>query len=295
MKRVKVVGFMCIFFLAAVFVTKAWAQGELDQLKEELKAMREKMESLQKRIEQLEQEDKAKVEKIEALSAELQEQKSKSYELGEGVTPFGKERIKLSGYYSLHYEESENSDGSFDLHEVELYVDIPISDKFKAFTSLEWEHGGAFEAGETGEGEIKIVQGWLDWYISQWANLRFGKILTPFSDLNLIHADPLLPTDQDPLMVKRGRLPTTSTGVEFFGSVFPAEWEINYWLGVGNGKGPAPNSSDVNQDKTFYGRIAFSPPLGNKGKLKLGLSGMSGEDGNLNNAEENVVGTTFFL
>lgn len=280
---------VCVFSFCLAPAAQA---DELSELKAQMKAMQEQMEAMQKRIEELEKEDKSKLTKIDELRQDLEVTKAQAaagplegYELGEGFAPLGEEGLRLSGFSALSFENSENVDSTFKLSHFNLYVDIPVGEDFKAFGEIEFEDGGS-----SAEGTVKMERAWLDWYLEDWAKLKFGLMINPFDRWNLIHADPLVPTTTKPLIVNQGRMMEHVLGAKLFGSVFPGDWEIDYHLGFANGKGPTPKSQDVNEDKMIFGRVNFIPPLGDKGDLEFGFSAMTGEDGNLSDADENMVG-----
>lgn len=263
---------------------------ELSDLKAEFRQMRRQMEAMQKKIEQLE---KDKISKTQGLGAGVPP--VAGYELGEGIAPLGQEKIRFSGFGSISFENSEDANSTFKFRHFNLYADIPINQDFKAFGEIEFEDGGV-AGGSNPEGQVKAERFWLNWNIADWANIRFGKIINPFDEWNILHADPLLLTTTKPLLVNNGRMMSHMVGVTFLGSVFPKDWEINYYLGVSNGSGPAPTSADNNENKMFYGRAQFVPPLGDKGELKVGLSAMTSRAGDLEDflsdlrVKENMLG-----
>lgn len=201
------------------------------------------------------------------------------------------EGAKLGGFGSILYVNQEHIPPSFKLRAFHLYVSVPLEEKFTSLAEVEFEDGAHLDAMGGGEGEIMLHRFWINWKLNENSNLKIGRDLNPASGpYTLIYAHPLLPTAIKPLKVNRGRLPQDVMGIQYWGNVLSGDWEVAYWLGADNGLGPTPANTDTNNNKTIYGRVQLTPPLNNTGDLKVGLVGMSGEDGNLANAKENGAG-----
>lgn len=295
------------FLLAMPAMPPSAAADEVAALREEMRQMRlqmqeqmKKMEELQARLDRTEQANKTQAANLAALEKVAVESQpagvaAGGYQYGEGLAVPGT-GVTLAGYIDAHYEDSQASPSTFDIHEIGLFVNAPIGENFKVFSELEFEHGTAYLSnGTSEEGEIKMARGWLEWTLADWAKVKFGKNYTPMSLWNLTHAYPLIPSHRYPLMVSNSRVPRAFTGIQLDGILLPKAGEFDYYLGVGNGKGPLPFSTDNNQNKMIFGKIIYLPPLQGKnvGDLHIGIYGLLGRDGSTSDAEESLGGSEF--
>lgn len=123
--------------------------------------------------------------RLERLEKELQTLKTeKSAQAAQGG---GSPRLSIGGYGEINYNNYDDSDkqDQFDMRRFVLYVGYRFSDSIKLISELEFEHG-FFENGE-GNGELAMEQAYLNFRLSDAANIRAGLMLMPVGLLNEYH------------------------------------------------------------------------------------------------------------
>ncbi len=152
-----------------------------------------------------------------------------------------------------------------------------ITERIQVAAEIEIEHGGP--QNNQGNGEIKIEFATMDYLIEDWANLRFGIILSPLGRFNLLHDSPLNDLTLRP-MVSRLIIPSTlsESGLGLYGTFYPTRLsKVDYECYVVQGfdgdktlfseqdgvsKSKGSQKSDNNENKAILSRVAFSPFLG---------------------------------
>ncbi len=153
-----------------------------------------------------------------------------------------------------------------------------VTDRIQVAAEIEFEHGGTNN--NQGDGDVKIEFATMDYRIEDWANLRFGIILSPLGRFNLIHDSPLNDLTLRP-MVSRLIIPTTlsESGLGLYGTFYPTRLsKVDYEFYVVQGfdgesqnvfsekegvrKSKGSQKTDNNQNKAIVSRVAFSPILG---------------------------------
>jgi hypothetical protein len=236
------------------------------------------------------------------------------------------DRVKLGAYGSVRYEASslEDQHSTFTFRRFVLTADANIAPRLHAMMELEFERFRQLELEKTAapaeggltveqtvegtnESEISFEQGWLQYDIEDWLNMRAGAVLVPLGRFNLHHDDNLWDLPRRSL-VDRGVpvLPVAAAwdelGVGFLGNI-PAgrQQQLDYQLYVLQGAALSPEfeqiaktrtpdrtesaievkfapatgtfGSDVKNGKAVAGRLAWSPRLGHE----LGGSGYFGQ------------------
>ena len=159
---------------------------------------------------------------------------------------------------------------TFDQHRFVPFIFSEVSDRIHVAAEIEFEHGGNVD----GDGEIKLEFATLDVTFHEAASLRGGVILSPLGRFNLIHDSPLNDLTNRPLMA-REIIPTTlsESGMGLFGTLYPSEGTVvGYEVYMVNGfneaaatrlrSGRGSQSEDNNEEKSFVGRLNYSPALG---------------------------------
>ncbi len=153
-----------------------------------------------------------------------------------------------------------------------------ITERIQVAAEIEIEHGGP--QNNQGDGDIKIEFATMDYLIEDWANLRFGIILSPLGRFNLLHDSPLNDLTLRP-MVSRLIIPTTlsESGLGLYGTFYPTRLsKVDYEFYVVQGfdgdskqlfseadglrASKGSQKSDNNENKAILSRVAFSPFLG---------------------------------
>lgn len=289
--------FAALFFLPLYSFSYA---DEVSDLRKQMKDMQQRMETMQKKIDALEAKDKAgrltetteapksaagKIAKLEEDVAYLQQQNN-------DVLGKLKDMLKFNLYATLEFENFQHSHSGFDARNVELLVNARLTDRLKGFSEIEFERTAQTSLGSR-QGEVEVEQGWVEYALNKYFNLRAGVILVPFGKFNLQHFDPFQELTDRPLAMRRV-VPVTwaeagagITGQAFLGdklarSLFP-ELNINYQIFSVNGltnaitdtglrEASGAFGSDNNNNKAIVGRLGISPFSG----TEIGLSGYGG-------------------
>jgi len=292
-----------MFLLAALFFLVSVSFGfadEISDLRKQMIDMQYKMETMQKKIDALEAKGKTvrasettelpktaveKIAKIEEDVAYLQQQNNDA--LGKL-----KDMLKVNLYTTLEFEHFQRRHSQFDARNVELLIRGQLTDRLKSFAEIEYERTAQTSAGSR-QGEVEVEQGWIEYAINQYLNLRGGVILVPFGKYNLQHFDPFQELTDRPIAMRRV-VPVTwaEAGAGFSGQAFLGKnlgtsllsnLNLNYQLFVVNGltneitdRGLRDASgafgSDTNNNKAVVGRLGISPFSG----TEIGLSGYAG-------------------
>lgn len=203
----------------------------------------------------------------------------------------------VGGYMDIQYRSQrkasiENGYGgttnTFDQQRFVPFIYADITEHVKMAAELEIEHGIREEGGPDRELEFGLEFAHIDYLINEPFNLRAGILLVPIGKFNLLHDSPLNDLTDRPL-VSQFIIPTTvaETGAGFYGSFYPGRTsKLDYELYVTTGPcGYAPDGTpsvneqdgtrgarqrkcaatdglDLNNGKSFVGRLAYSPMLG---------------------------------
>jgi len=207
--------------------------------------------------------------------------------------------VSVGGYADIEFKDFQNEKSTFDQHRWIINIGAELGERLRFYSEYEIEHGGP-DASNSGDGEAKVEQAWIDYLIHDWINVRGGALLVPFGRYNLYHDSDLQDLTDRPI-VARDIIPTTWTesGAGFYGEFNPVfgDYEdlmIRYEGYVINGLdagfsdtslsgGKGSLKADNNNNKALVGRLAMSPFLGHE----IGLSGYTGAYGT---AGEDITG-----
>jgi hypothetical protein len=175
----------------------------------------------------------------------------------------------VGGYIDHELFWNDNAK-TFDQHRFVPFIFSEVSDRIHVAAEIEFEHGGNVDGG----GGIKLEFATLDIAFHEAASLRGGVILSPLGRFNLIHDSPLNDLTNRPLMA-REIVPTTlsESGMGLFGTLYPsAGTVVGYEVYMVNGfneaaatclrSGRGSQKYDNNEEKSFVGRLNYSPSLG---------------------------------
>lgn len=177
---------------------------------------------------------------------------------------------------------------TFDQQRFVPFIYADVTEHVKIAAELEIEHGIREEGGPDRELEFGLEFAQIDYLMHEAFNLRGGILLIPIGKFNLLHDSPLNDLTDRPL-VSRFIIPTTmaETGAGFYGTFYPGRTsKVDYELYMTTGpcgyepdgtptvneqdgtrgarqrKCAADDGLDINNGKSFAGRLAFSPVLG---------------------------------
>lgn len=164
--------------------------------------------------------------------------------------------IKLSGYTQVRYRVRDDNNDTFDIRRARLTLKGDISKRFSY--KLQYEFGGTHQ---------KLLDAELGYEFNPHFKLTAGQFKIPFSQENLVSSakldtinrsrvvEALIARSKDVLGNQNGR----DIGVKIGGSFWQASdnYLFDYTVGVFNGSGI--NTSDLNEQKDFIGRLIFHP------------------------------------
>ncbi len=218
---------------------------------------------------------------------------------------FSKNPLSIGGYGEMYYANPDDGDDFADVYRFITYFGYKFNDWIVLNAEIEFEHGANAEDG----GEVVIEFMYLDFLLSQEANLRLGHVLVPMGLVNLKHEPTLFNTVQRP-EVENKLIPSTwhengalvygrfdTVGVEYTAGVINALNVNNQdtidatsgWIRHGR----QGSSSKAPFDPAFVGRIDYTGVNG----LLMGASVYHGGGSNLKNDSINDVSglkTTMF-
>lgn len=250
--------------------------------------------SLEERVKALEEQNNVLTEEVLASQSDgfTLVDTEKSYNgLGSAASKvyFSKNPLSIGGYGEMFYANPEGKDDYADVYRFITYFGYRFNDWVILNAEIEFEHGANAENG----GKVVLEFMYLDFLLSQEANLRLGHVLVPMGLINLRHEPILFNTVQRP-EVEKLLIPSTwhENGVLVYGKFENLDLEytagvINA-LNVNNGytingeskwirEGRLGSSKNAPFDPAFVGRVDYTGVNG----LMLGASVYYGGGSNL--------------
>jgi len=126
----------------------------------------------------------------------------------------------MGGYSSAGLTLERNGEAQAAINEVSLIVTWNGGSRWSLFGELELENPLSWNDDRqfhTKESHVDLERLYLDYNISEKANIRAGRFLTPSSRWNLLHAPPLVWTSTRPLATSR-LFPEETNGAMVFGA-----------------------------------------------------------------------------
>ena len=144
---------------------------------------------------------------------------------------FSKNPLSIGGYGEMFYANPDNGDDFADVYRFITYIGYKFNDWIVLNTEIEFEHGA--DSSDDNGGKVVVEFFYLDFLLSQEANLRLGHVLVPMGLVNLRHEPTLFNTVQRP-DIEKYLLPSTwhENGALVYGR-FDAT-SIEYTAGVIN-------------------------------------------------------------
>ena len=198
--------------------------------------------------------------------------------------------IGISGFFDMEFNKLDTSnstlnplisdEGTFSNSHLNIYFDSQVSPRFRFFSEVRLLNQPSTLFTEENladrfQGSLSIERAWVDWNYRNQLNIRVGKFLTPYGIWNVEHGGPILISTRTPLLLRKQLFPESVAGVQVYGKIFPANFQLSYYAWIGNGKGPSAALQDANEDKAIGGRIAIRLPL--RQKIELGISAYRGD------------------
>jgi len=268
------------------------AQDELESMRLEMEQLRAMVESLSQQVQTLTQDNEPNKAEFQGYQVQLQEIRedvdtlSESSQSGGGI-PDG---LSIGGYADVHanFDNGSESD-EIDFHRMVLYLGYEFTDWIKFHSETELEHAW------TDDGYVLLEQAYVDFLLSDQANIRAGRVLAPIGIINQNH-EPTLFNGVERPNVSKYIIPTTwsTDGAGLFGQINPA---LSYQAYVVAGlDGDSFSSSGIRggrmksrqslNEVAFTGRLDYRPfeeALAHVDQsLRFGLSGFYGGLDNVN-------------
>jgi len=233
--------------VASALSTSLFADAETDVLKQQLKALME-------RLDKLEAQDKVYEEKAAVMQQQNNEIAEKTDSLLEETanlqTGFNfnvvnpdfshngmgaaaskvytsKSPLSIGGYGEMYYASKEDADNIGDIYRFVPYIGYRFNENIVLNVELEFEHGGAKpDDEEYGYAVIEFM--YLDFMLSDAFNVQVGNLLVPMGLINLRHEPTLFNTVQRP-NVEKYLIPSTwnSNGAIAYGSIGESGFTYN--------------------------------------------------------------------
>lgn len=300
--------------LAAIMpISLVWADD-----KEELQALKERIQALEANINQ---QEKKSEERTNKLATEIQktrlgqlvpEKAELKSQWGLGPAASGVYNVasglSLGGYGEANYrafvDDAEGKKNTADLLRLVTYVGYKFNDNILFNSEIELEHANTEEmGGVSGEdsGEVAVEFAYLDFLLEKQFNVRAGSVLIPMGFINEIHEPPYFFGVRRP-EVEQVIIPSTwnEMGFGFFGQG-DAAGTVEYRTYLVNGlrasrfedsgirEGRQSGNRALMEDVAWTGRLDYSPNV--IPGLLVGSSfwvGNSGQDEDFNGSSPNV-------
>jgi len=209
--------------------------------------------------------------------------------------------LPIHGYFNLNYADSNLTgvEQTFDQENFALLFDYELDEQFRFGAELLFRHGTEIDVDQTavyGEGEVLVPEAYLDWKFSDAHILKFGKFLTPYGNWNIPLRSPAKYLSVwEPILIRRDLFPRMMTGIQYYGKTPAGNIDFLYNVYLGNGKGWRAHSEDDNNNHGIGARLALLCPFGSSGTFEVGASGYYGQDGTLNDENQDVFGVDAVL
>jgi len=254
-------------------------QAEIAALRAELALQKAELERQKEELERQKSDAAAASEATLAtlntpLDTDEYEEKLRFY----GFMDMGLQKLWI-GESSVARSTVETTASTFVLGNVNLYIDARPLPDWRALAEVRFTNHphGQFMAGFPGQpfqrtdttiqdassasggwatvnwGSIVMERAQLEWSGADWFNVRAGYWLTPYGIWNVDHGTPTLIALNVPMFVVFETFPARQLGIDLWGTVHLAPWNLEYHLYVSNGR--TPGQLDHTDDKMLGGRL----------------------------------------
>jgi len=296
-------------FIALLFLFSLDLIAEDSSQNQRIKELEEKLKSVTEEVQKLKStgESDANLKEIEerlnVLAEEIDNIKSAAivkkptYEQVFGMGPAASkvykanQGISIGGYGEIIGQFPEDGDNTLDALRAVMYFGYKFNDRIIFNSEIEFEHGSTEENLNGQAGEVSVEFSYLDFLLTEQANLRGGLVLAPFGIINEVHE----PTTFYGVLrpdVERFIIPTTwrEVGVGLFGGLSEfVPGSLTYKAYVMNSFDSRGFTASSNRDArqngnralannvAFVSRIEYDPFPGLKfgGSIFLGNTGQN--------------------
>lgn len=165
---------------------------------EKISVDKEEYENLKKAVEFLMSQQKETMEKVtraEEKADEATEIASATADVVEDSPLDTFKGVSIGGYGEVHYNNLDADDSDRDLDEIDLhrfvvFLGKEFTDDLRFVSEFEIEHGGVESDGSPLDGEVEIEQAYIEYDITDNAQVRGGAFLIPLGIINETHEPP---------------------------------------------------------------------------------------------------------
>lgn len=228
--------------------------GAINQMQEDIKALKQENEGLKKRLDSVEG-DQEEFRHNDELFSRLME---------------------VSGYADVEYAltDQESVNNRFRIKHLSLFFTKDLQKEWKLFSELEFEDAPLVVSNNNtdtvtkSQGLVFLEQMYVQYHPSYDWDLRAGRFLTPAGIWSIYHYPPYVPTQRAPLMFKV-IFPEVSDGVVLRKSFPIADNMLDAHFYLANGAGN-PGGVDRNDSVSYGTRVNYA--LDTLGQFQFGAS-----------------------
>jgi hypothetical protein len=182
------------------------------------------------------------------------------YRPGRGLR-LGDTGFTIGGFATATATRLEGESGRFGLEALDLFVFFDPTPYLHVFADFSFDKLldiDVVQGADTSTADASIERLYGDLNLSDRANFRLGRFLTPVGRWNQVPAEPLVWTTSRPV-VTNGPFDQQVTGAEFWGSLFPAAGALTYTV-YGQFLPPPPTEAGAPEpaDKSAGARLEFT-------------------------------------
>jgi Phosphate-selective porin O and P len=230
--------------VASAISTSLFADAETDTLRAQLKALTERLDSMENKNSAYEEKSAVNAKNIQANSEKADALLEETANLQTGFnfnvvdTDFShngmgaaaskvyksKSPLSIGGYGEMFYASKEDADNIADVYRFVPYIGYRFNENIVLNVEIEFEHGGA----NGGSGEAIVEFMYLDFMLTDAFNIQVGHVLTPMGLINLRHEPTLFNTVQRP-NTEKYLLPSTwhTNGAIAYGAIGESGFTYN--------------------------------------------------------------------
>jgi len=208
---------------------------------------------------------------------------------GDEEQPSWLDGFTIGGYSSAQFSLERNDRASAALNEISMLTSWDGDSRWHFFSELElenpltWNDEKQFHAKSV---EIDLERFYFDYNISEKANIRIGRFLTPNSRWNLLHAPPLVWTTTRPLATSR-LFPTGTNGIMVFGALPFLDGAFEYKIFSELLEDQELEDEELEFEHVYGARLSL------KNQSDFGISFLSFKENNIRNGKYTMLGLDF--
>ncbi len=197
--------------------------------------------------------------------------------------------FSLGGYTSAQFVLERNDKASASLNEISMLLSWNSDSRWRFFSELElenpltWNDEKQFHAKSV---EIDLERFYFDYNLSEKANVRIGRFLTPNSRWNLLHAPPLVWTTTRPLATTR-LFPIATNGIMLFGAIPFLDGAFEYKVFSEVLEDQKLDDEELEFEHVYGARVSL------KNQSDFGISFLSFKEKDIPNGKYTMLGLDF--